>query len=59
MVVFRLFQKLRYSNDQLILRVFAMNRSILEEENGKNSSSSNITQNREFVWIIWVDVDRP
>ena len=59
MVVFRLFQKLRYSNDQLILRVFAMNRSILEEENGKNSSSSNVTQHREFVWIIWVDVDRP
>ena len=37
MVVFRLFEKLRYSNERSTIFY--------------NGSSTNITQNREFVWI--------
>ena len=50
MVVFRFFQKLRYSNERSTkfdlpqIEVFGGGKK-------QNGNSSNITQNREFVWI--------
>ena len=49
MVVFCLFEKLRYSNEISIkLESLYHELKYLEEENG---SFSTITQNNEFVWI--------
>ena len=49
MVVFRLFEKLICSNERSSkFESLYHGQKYLEEENG---SSSNITQNREFVWI--------
>ena len=52
MAVFRLFEKLRYSNEKSTL--FLESQPRIEVFGGRkwhNGSSTNITQNREFVWI--------
>ena len=52
MAVFRLFEKLRYSNERLTIILKSLPQ--IEAFGGgkwQNGSSTNITQNREFVWI--------
>ena len=47
-VVFRLFEKLRYSMKDQLNSSLHPEYKYLEEENGK---LFNVTKNREFVWI--------
>ena len=53
MVVFRLFEKLRHSNERSIKFESLPRIEVFEGEKCQNGSFSNITQNREFVWIEW------
>ena len=52
MVVFRLFEKLRYSNERSTIFLESLQRiEVFGGGKWQNGSSTNITQNREFVWI--------
>ena len=53
MVVFRLFEKLRHSNERTAINILESLPRIEVFGGGKwpNGSSTYITQNREFVWI--------
>ena len=56
MVVYRWFEKLRYSNERSTkFESLYQEYSVEVFRGGKwqNSSFSNITLNREFVWIGW------
>ena len=51
MVVFRLFDKLRYSNKRSTEFESLPLVEVFGGGNWQNGSSSNITRSREFVWI--------
>ena len=52
MVVFRLFEKLRYSNERSTIYLESLPRiEVFGGGKWQNGSSTNITRNREFVWI--------
>ena len=53
MVVFRLFEKLRYPNERSTILESLPRIEVFGGGNWQNGSSTNITQNREFVWIGW------
>ena len=55
MVVFHLFEQLRYPNERSTIfgSLYHIPRiELFGGGNWQNGSSSNITQNREFVWIL-------
>ena len=49
MAVFRLFEKLRYSNERSTKSLPWI--EVFRAGKWQNGSSTNITQNREFAWI--------
>ena len=52
MIVFRLFEKLRYSNERSTFFLESLLRiEVFGGGKWQTGSSTNITQNREFVWI--------
>ena len=51
MVVFRLFEKLRHSNERTAIFSSLPRIEVFGGGKWQNSSSTNTTQNREFVWI--------